>query len=54
MKPGETISWRTVNGTSSGVVVDEQGDWHLVILDDGEYVVVDSKSIIYEAQHQPE
>lgn len=46
MGPGERISWRTLNGTMSGVIEDEQELGYLVRLDNGKYVIVDSKSMI--------
>lgn len=45
MKNGDNITWRTLNGTRSGVIVAENGSGYLVKLDNGKYVIVNQKSI---------
>ena len=45
MKKGDRITWKTLNGTCSGVIVDEDESGFLVKLDNGKYLIVNSKSI---------
>ena len=40
MERGDRITWQTVNGTCSGVIVGEHAQGYLVRLDNGKYVIV--------------
>ena len=45
-KQNKRISWRTLNGIHSGVIVAEDELGYLVRLDNGKYVIVNQKSIL--------
>lgn len=45
MGKGDRITWKTLNGTCSGVIVDEDEFGFLVKLDNGKYLIINSKSI---------
>ena len=45
MGKGDRITWKTLNGTCSGVIVDEDESYFLIKLDNGKYLIINSKSI---------
>ena len=45
MEKGDRITWKTLNGTCSGVIVDEDELGYLVKLDNGKYLIINSKTI---------
>ena len=46
MENGDRITWKTLNGTCSGVIVDEDESGVLLVkLDNGKYLIINSKSI---------
>ena len=45
-KQNKRISWRTLNGISSGVIEAENELGYLVKQDNGKYVIVNQKSIL--------
>lgn len=44
---GQRITWRSVHGTSSGVIVGKERFGWKVLLENGKYVIVHPKSIIH-------
>lgn len=49
MKAGDKVSWKTVNGSTSGVLEEDWGNGNWVVtLDNGASVIVNEASFIYE------